>query len=193
MAVILYACAKLMKATPFLCRNGRGLMADKQKRRSWGKTRQNKDTITTVNQTDIENVVRECKELELARKSAQAERKETEHCLLEAQHPELMHADSLVRALTELKVPIPVYEDGKPSRERLVYLFRKHVTPRPQRSWWRRSGSRKRRRGGQQGGDWEWDQQEPCAMEVEDQRHGAREDDCAMESGDELEPSPRKR
>ena len=52
---------------------------------------------------------------------------------VDLQQPELLSSEALVRVLAERKVPIPVYPDGKPSRERLVYLFRRHVTPRPQR------------------------------------------------------------
>ena len=53
---------------------------------------------------------------------------------IDLQHPDLMNNDSLVKYLRDIKVPIPMYPDGTPSRERLIYLFKKHVTPQPQRS-----------------------------------------------------------
>ncbi len=55
---------------------------------------------------------------------------------IDLQHPELMSNTTLVSLLSEYKVPIPVYADGTPSRERLMYLARKHITPQPQRPRW---------------------------------------------------------
>ncbi len=59
------------------------------------------------------------------------------------QHPELLSDDRLVNVLAGMRVQVPVCSDGRPSRERLSYLFRKHVTPQPQRE-----GCDRRRQGG---------------------------------------------
>ena len=69
---------------------------------------------------------------------------------LELQQPELMSDFDLMESLKKIKVPIPVYSDGRPSRERLIYLFRQHVMPRPQRQrrLRRREGKIKRAGGG---------------------------------------------
>jgi len=59
---------------------------------------------------------------------------------LDLQQPELMSNERLVEALAKIKVPIPVYSDGSPSRERLLYLYRTYILPQPQRvrHQWRR-------------------------------------------------------
>lgn len=77
---------------------------------------------------DIEELTRLSKRISASSSNAQ-----------DTQHPELMSNQTLVDRLSEMKVAIPVYPDGQPSRERLLYLFRKHVSPKPQRSgFWRR-------------------------------------------------------
>ena len=98
------------------------------KRRSWGKPRQ-REKIASVDNMEMDEVM------------GQSEA----HAKVDLQHPEMMKTEGLVEVLTSMKVPIPVYSDGRPSRERLVYLFRKHVTPRPQRQDHK---GRKRRRWG---------------------------------------------
>ena len=91
---------------------------------------------------------------------------------VDLQQPELMSDFALVEALKKIKVPIPVYADGRPSRERLLYLFRQHVIPRPQRQS-RRSGRRRDRKLRRVGGQTETSpsskakEVEPVAMEVD--------------------------
>ncbi len=53
---------------------------------------------------------------------------------VDLQHPEFLSTAKLVNLLKERKVPIPVYEDGSTSRDRLLFLFKQHVVPRPQRN-----------------------------------------------------------
>ena len=101
-----------------------------QKRRSWGK--RHKGKVISLDQMDIEELTKlqTSKRIHSSDNSSSAEDK---------QHPELMSNQALVNRLSEMKVAIPVYSDGQPSRERLLYLFWKHVTPKPQRSgFWRR-------------------------------------------------------
>ena len=113
------------------------------KRRSWGKAR-SREKIAVIDQMEVDVLMKES--------SRSADKRAT--CVdtsdIDLQHPELMASDTLTAILSQRRVPIPVYEDGKPSRERLIYLFKKHVTPQPQRdSYWRRPGRRgwrKRRR-----------------------------------------------
>lgn len=105
---------------------------------------------------------------------------------LDLQQPELLSSEALVRVLSERSVPVPVYPDGRPSRERLVYLFRRHVTPRPQREGgaraWRGRGKRRRR--------------PDEAMEVEDGSRSASWDEWVRSGGEggvQGENQPKKR
>lgn len=87
------------------------------KRRCWGRTTQQKEKIKIIENMELEvidEVVSEAGTVDL-------------------QQPELMSTENLTRILTERKVPIPVYGNGTASRERLLFLFRKHIVPRPQR------------------------------------------------------------
>ena len=102
------------------------------KRRSWGKPR-HKEKLVSIDHMDV---------AELTRQEENTPHSSNPGAGL--QHPELMSNQTLIGQLSAMKVAIPVYSDGQPSRERLLYLFRKHVSPQPQRSGvWRR-----RRRGG---------------------------------------------
>jgi hypothetical protein len=128
------------------------------RKRSWGCRTKQKEVII-INQEKIE------KTLQLA-----AEAKKREVVLKEStiegtgesdlQYPELMSNDTLIAALKRIQVPIPVYPDGSPSRERLLYLFKTNVMPRPQRS------RRKRLRGSQSNHGVE--DKGDIAMEVDD-------------------------
>lgn len=89
---------------------------------------------------------------------------------MDLQQPELMSDERLVEALKRIKVPIPVYADGQPSRERLLYLYKTNVWPQPQRE--RQQWRRRRRRNdnwedGGVGGEWG---EEGMKMEVNDGR-----------------------
>ena len=105
---------------------------EKSKRR-WGKTR-NREKITVVDQMEIEVTLQkfaeEVKSFKERHEEALTSKQDRELDLLQ---PELMSDFSLVEELNKIKVPIPVYAGGRPSRERLLYLFRQHVIPRPQR------------------------------------------------------------
>lgn len=114
------------------------------KRRSWGKAR-NREKIAVIDKMEVDVLMKD------SNASRSADKRVT--CVdtsdIDLQHPELMASDTMIAILSQRRVPIPVYEDGNPSRERLIYLFKKHVTPQPQRdSYWRRPGRgwRKRKR-----------------------------------------------
>ena len=112
-------------------------MADEpepKKRRAWGKPRQ-REKIASVDNMEVDDVVGQSAVVDHDVRDVE----------IDLQHPEMMKTERLVEILTGMKVPIPVYPDRSPSRERLVYLFRKHVTPRPQRQGLR--GRKQRRRG----------------------------------------------
>ena len=79
--------------------------------------------------------------------------------------PELMNNDELVGALKRIKVPIPVYADGRPSRERLLYLYKTNVMPRPQRNRWKRG--RNKRPGVVQPAALQQEEEEDGEMEVD--------------------------
>lgn len=108
-------------------------MVSTPRRRAWGRPK-HRDAITLVDEMEIDLAEKESRELK--RNSSNAEP--------DLQHPEIMSNDELIAILGKMKVPIPVYPNGDPSRERLLYLFRRHVTPRPQRT---RRMERSRRRG----------------------------------------------
>ena len=106
------------------------------KRRSWGKAR-SREKIAVIDQMEVDVLMKE------SSRSADKRAACVDTSDIDLQHPELMASDTLTAILSQRRVPIPVYEDGNPSRERLVYLFKKHVTPQPQRdSYWRRPGRR---------------------------------------------------
>lgn len=159
-----------------------------QKKRSWGRTKHKE--VTVISQEKIEETLQS-----LAEEKKQREVSSNVGCTISArapggvesmdlQYPELMSNDTLVAALKRIKVPIPVYPDGSPSRERLLYLFKTNVLPRPQRN------QQKRRRGLQglpvvsQGG------QEVAAMEVDDWSENGTQTNTQANSSTEI---PRKR
>ena len=143
------------------------------KRRSWGKAR-SREKIAVIDQMEVDVLMK------VSSRSADKRATCVDTSDIDLQHPELMASDTLTAILSQRRVPIPVYEDGNPSRERLIYLFKKHVTPQPQRdSYWRRTGRRgwrKRRRT------------EETPMEVDDTGAG----DWVLNS-DEDTPVQRKR
>lgn len=127
------------------------------KRRAWGKTRHREKVVPM----EVEEVG------ELVRSVASPGK-------TDLQHPELLTDDRLIEVLAGMRVQIPVYADGKPSRERLIYLFRKHVTPRPQRL---------RQRSKRKGGQW-WKE----VMEVDPDPQ--QESDWSAEGGGGVDTSP---
>lgn len=152
-------------------------MAKQEKRRSWGKAR-SKEKIHIVDQMEVDVLVKEASPVDKLTDGT---------CMattsVDFQHPELMGSESLVAILSGMRVPIPVYEDGKPSRERLIYLFKKHVTPRPQRkTYWRQLGRRRKRRRG-----------EDTPMEVDDTCSGAGDWALNSDGGWAEAPVQRKR
>ena len=104
------------------------------KRRSWGK--RPKEKIAIIDQMEIEEAVKQTVLSDCSPKIGSTD----------LQHPELMTTERLAGFLSGMKVPIPVYPDGKPSRERLIYLFKRHVMPKPQRDTIRGPGKWRRRR-----------------------------------------------
>lgn len=134
------------------------------KKRSWGKSRQ-REEVTIINREKLEETLqtlaeeaKKCKTTSILSNKATTSTSTGE---MDLQYPELMSDESLVTALKRIKVPIPVYPDGRPSRERLLHLYRTNILPRPQRS------RRKRRRvsGVSQ------DDQGSSVMEVEVEDH----------------------
>ena len=124
-------------------------MADQRvKKRSWGKTKQ-REEITIINHEKIEETLQ--KLAEEAKTSQSNEQKDgntvnsgSRSSGVDLQYPELMSNDALIAALKRIKVPIPVYPDGTPSRERLLYLYKTNVMPRPQRNSWTRGRQRRK-------------------------------------------------
>ncbi len=114
-------------------------MAAQKQKRSWGKTKQ-RDEVTIINHEKIKGTLQRIAEenkrsQSILKKGSTTNSKSTG---VDLQYPELMSNDALVAALKRIKVPIPVYPDGTPSRERLMYLYKNNVLPRPQRSRWKR-------------------------------------------------------
>lgn len=111
---------------------------EKPRKRAWGKTknRGKRPPALEAVEDDVEILGEPVKRIKLSNDG-----EENAQHSIDLQHPELMSDSVLVKALTNIKVPIPIYSDGTPSRERLIHLFKKHVTPRPQRT--RDSGWRK--------------------------------------------------
>lgn len=95
------------------------------KRRSWGKPR-HKEKVVNIDHMDVA-------ELTGAATASKA---------VDPLHPEALCEQTLLDILTMRK--IPTCPDEQPSRERLLYLFRKYVSPQPQRRgfWRRRRGER---------------------------------------------------
>ena len=96
------------------------------KKRAWGKSKE-QDKITIIENMELE--LPDKPKLDDSRTVIDEDRKE----VIDLQHPEMLSNERLVKVLSEMKVSIPVYQNGSPSRERLIYLFHKHVIPRPQR------------------------------------------------------------
>lgn len=97
------------------------------KKRCWGRSNREKINI-------IENMELEIPDVKVNNTSSDDPVKtNTGTPSIDLQHPELMSNSQLVNLLAERRVPLPVYEDGSYSRERLLFLFRKHILPRPQR------------------------------------------------------------
>lgn len=99
-------------------------------KRRWGKSR-NREKITIVDRMEIEDTLLKIAAEDKERRNVAPSPEKQD---LDLQQPELMTDFALVEALKKIRVPIPVYSDGTPSRERLIYLFRQHVVPRPQRT-----------------------------------------------------------
>ena len=154
------------------------MAAQKLKRRSWGKTKQ-REEVTIINREKIEETLQKISE---ESKKSQAILEESNNAAIsksstaiDLQYPELMSNDALVAALKRIKVPIPVYPDGTPSRERLMYLYKTNVLPRPQRNRWRTGRRRRNALKGDGSGPMEVDQQDTDAgwdnnADVEQQR-----------------------
>ena len=117
-------------------------MADeKRRKRAWGKTKnrgKGPPEVETM-ESDTDTSREPVKKIKLMSN----EETNNKHAI-DLQYPELMTDSTLVTMLSNIKVPIPVYPDGTPSRERLIYLFKKHVTPQPQRTGGRGRFWRKR-------------------------------------------------
>lgn len=134
------------------------MSAQKERRRSWGKTKHRE--VTVINREKIEETLSSIAEEEKKRKLISSVNTARSTGGVEytgggdLQFPELMSDEALVTALKRIKVPIPVYSDGRPSRERLLYLYKTNVMPRPQRK-------RERRLRGSQGNN-------QAVMEVDD-------------------------
>lgn len=173
-----------------LCQN----MAAKEKaKRRWGKSR-HREKITIVDRMEIEDTLQKFAEEVKSFKERRDAVPTPKNHELDLQHPELMSDFTLVEALKKIKVPIPVYSDGTPSRERLIYLFRQHVTPRPQRqTQHQRRRDRKLKRFGNQAEtstSYKMNEVEHDAMEVD----ATTEDHWALNSdGSWALPLQRKR
>ncbi len=116
---------------------------EKQRKRAWGKTKnrgKGPPVVETI-EGDTDTSREPAKKIKLM-----SDEETINKQAIDLQYPELMTDSTLVAMLSNMKVPIPVYPDGTPSRERLIYLFKKHVTPQPQRTggrgrfWKKRSG-----------------------------------------------------
>ena len=128
------------------------------KRRAWGKPRE-REKVVCVDQMEIDKLAEETGtgiRLEETDQSGKAANEVTN-----LQRPELMRNQQLMAALKKMGVPLPVSTSEKQSREQLLYLFKKHVMPRPQRK--RLTVKRRRRQqltttddGGSQDDAMEW-------------------------------------
>ena len=109
----------------------------REKRRSWGKSR-HREKIAIIDRMEVEEPL---KQVHLPHTAAKSDE-------IDLQHPEFIRDEQLIEALSRLKVPIPVHSGGEPSREQLIDLFRRHVTPKPQREQSKgREWHRRRRKG----------------------------------------------
>lgn len=155
-------------------------MSEKVKR-SWGKGRQ-REEVTIINREKIEEtlqtLVEEAKKCKTASNSSNKATTGTRTDEMDLQYPELMSDESLVTALKRIKVPIPVYPNGRPSRERLLHLYRTNILPRPQRN------RRKRRRVS---GVSQEDDQGGSAMEVEVEYHSEWDANSSESSNTQLQ------
>ena len=131
-------------------------MSVELKKRRWGKARP-RVNVTVINKADLEDTLQKLEEEVKERKSrpivtsqqSSENLKSTLFTGIDLQQPQLMSNERLIEALRKIKVPIPVYLDGSPSRERLLYLYRTYVLPQPQRSkqqWGRKKRLRGKRR-----------------------------------------------
>ena len=100
------------------------------KRRSWGRASK-REKITIIDRMDIEDTLQKIRTE--SKQNAEKDNTRIKTGSINLQHPELMDNSTLVECLKRIKVPVPTYPDGTLSRVRLLYLFRKHVTPQPQR------------------------------------------------------------
>lgn len=140
------------------------------KKRRWGKAR-TRDSVTVIGNNELEDSLQKLEEERKERKSLviatsqehndSGSIKSTSFGVLDLQQPQLMSNERLIEALKKINVPIPVYPDGSPSRERLLYLYRTFVLPQPQRNkqqWGRRRFRGKRKNNGEMinsgKGDW---------------------------------------
>lgn len=106
----------------------------KPRKREWGKSRHN-PTLVRIEDMDLgkPDPSPSCNRVTLSEKGGSNEEKIIKTNSVDLQHPEMLSTEQLMDLLSHYKVPIPVYSDGSPSRERVLYLYRKHVLPRPQR------------------------------------------------------------
>ena len=103
----------------------------KVRKRQWGKCRES-EKVLILETMDLE--IPDPIDKGIGGKKKDEEGDKSSEKGLDLQHPEMLSNQSLTEILTKYRIPIPVYSDGLPSRERLLYLFRTHVQPRPQRS-----------------------------------------------------------
>ena len=98
------------------------------KRRSWGKPRHR--DVVNISNMDLD--------------VAEAKVMERTSNLTDLQHPESLCSQTMIDILTSRKVTVTSGPDERPSRETILYLFRKYVVPRPQRKgfWRKRRGER---------------------------------------------------
>ena len=102
----------------------------KVRRRQWGKCRE-KEKILILENMDLE--IPDPIDKGIGEKKRDGDGGKSSEKSLDLQHPEMLSNQSLTDILTKHHIPIPVYSDGHPSRERLLYLFHIHIQPRPQR------------------------------------------------------------
>ena len=131
------------------------------KKRSWGKTTRRSEKIIVISREKIEEILNfddECRENKLVSQRKHEKNETVFPEAMDLQQPELMTNERLIEALKRIKVPIPVYSDGKPSRERLLYLYKTNVLPQPQRNkqHWRRRRRRRNELEEDVGGVEEW-------------------------------------
>ena len=98
-------------------------MASVPRKRAWGRSK-HRDDITVADEKGIELAEKESREVKRTRRDTDSD----------LQYPEGMTNDELVAILKKMRVPLPVSTGENPSRESLLRLFRRHVTPRPQRT-----------------------------------------------------------